>query len=67
MSMHGNDAHFQGFFHLYENVLKKRAFDQPSDLVDIEIQKVCVEIMSSSINIMHKNETEIVNKFLSEL
>jgi len=58
---------YENFFVLYNSVLRNKVYEKAESPIDIEIQRVCIEIMKSSINILYKSNQEIVEKFLIEL
>lgn len=53
--MRDNLDQYKSFFVLYNSVLRNKVYEQPKSLVESEIQRVCIEIMSSSINILYKS------------
>ena len=65
--MRDNQDQYKRFFELYNSVLRNKVYEKATSLVEIEIQRVCIEIMSSSINILYANNQDIAQKFLSEL
>jgi len=65
--MRENQNKYKLFFELYNNVLRKKVYETPVTQIDFEIKRVCIEIMSSSINILYQNNQEIADKFMSEL
>jgi len=54
-------AEYDSFFVLYNSVLRNKVYEKPSSPVEVEIQRVCIEIMASSINILYKSKQEIVD------
>jgi hypothetical protein len=65
--MRDYQTEYESFFGLYNSVLRSKVYEKPITPVEQEIQRVCIDIMASSINILYKSKQEIVEKFLNEL